>query len=282
MSATSLEELIGSTVTIPTVPTTLNEINRILDDPEGSAPEAAEVVAKDQAIATKVLRLANSPLFGLRHPVSNIPHAVSILGLKTLRNLVVQATVLEQFKNCKKDGGFDPLWLWDHSIKVGHCAKTLARRYRKLFRFDPEEAYTAGLLHDVGMIVLIDHDIEKFLQCMEASNRECRSIHLVEEEVFGFHHAQVGSLLARTWKLSSSLSEAIGHHHADSGDEEGFEKGRLIRISDALALRVSPCDPFYQAEPLDENLLSFLDEEEGGVQGLLEELSSVSLDQESP
>ncbi len=281
MTATTLEELIGGTVTIPTVPTTLNEINRILEDPEGSAPEAAEVIVKDQAIATKVLRLANSPLYGLRNPISNIPHAVSILGLKTLRNLVVQATILDQFRNNDPKGRFDAAWLWDHSVKTGQCARTLARRFPKEFGIDHEEAYTAGLLHDIGMILLLENTGDRFQEALERSSKECRPLHLVESEIFGYHHGQVGGFLAKSWKLGPRLESAINDHHSEPSDEEAWKNGRILKLANGIAHRVSGKDPGYQGDPIEEEWLHFLDhEEENGIQSLLDEIAAVGIEEE--
>ena len=170
MTLQELGEQIEQTVTIPTVPTTLFEIDKIVNDPDGSAAAAAEVIAKDPAIASKVLRLANSSIYGLKSQVCDIPHAVSILGLRVLRNLVVQATILEEFGD-KGEGvdGFDLDHLWDHSVKVGVAAKQLARMSPVDFDLDEEVAYTAGLLHDIGKILLIENAPET------VQRRRCRS-----------------------------------------------------------------------------------------------------------
>ena len=117
-TSAELEDLVDGTVNIPTIPTVLTEITNIFHSPEGSAKEAAAVIEKDPAIATRVLRLVNSSFYGLRNPVSNINLACSILGLKVIKNLVVQATVLQTFGSTPEIRGFDAQWLWDHSFKA--------------------------------------------------------------------------------------------------------------------------------------------------------------------
>src|SRR5690606_6319850 len=113
-----LEDLIDGTVSIPTIPTVLTEITAIVNSADGSAKDAALVIEKDPAIATRALRLVNSSFYGLKNPVSNINLACSILGLKVIKNLVVQATVLQTFSTDQTCSGFDADWLWDHSFKT--------------------------------------------------------------------------------------------------------------------------------------------------------------------
>ncbi|MEO6597608.1 MAG: HDOD domain-containing protein [Planctomycetota bacterium] len=128
-----LEELIDGTVNIPTIPTVLTEITNVVNSPEGSAKEAAAIIEKDPALATRLLRLVNSSFLGLKNPVSNVNLACSILGLKvikSLKNLVVQATVLQTFGSTSEVFGFDAQWLWDHSFSLSHAGRAFADRGR--------------------------------------------------------------------------------------------------------------------------------------------------------
>ncbi|MFQ5504609.1 MAG: HDOD domain-containing protein [Planctomycetota bacterium] len=252
-TSAAFEGLVGKMVTIPTVPHTLLEINRIINDPEGTAREAANVVNKDPALATKTLRLANSSLYSLQVPVSDIRHAVSILGLRILRNLVVQATVLQQFKGSSKNRRiFDPIWLWDHSVKVACAARLLVQRSEHNFGMDHEEAYTAGLLHDVGMILLLDSMQDRFLAMTKRSTADRVPLHLIEKEELGFTHADAAALLVERWNLSPVLREAIEHHHARDFEDKDMQTGLLISLANAIAHSVTErTGPYFSDEDLD-------------------------------
>lgn len=264
-------QLIEGTVTIPTVPTTLAEINRIINDPEGSAEEASKVVATDPAIATKVLRLANSSLYSLRVPVSDIRHAVSILGLRILRNLVVQATILEHFKSTKPEKGqFDPTWLWDHSNKAACAARLIVAALPGVFEADTEEAYTGGLLHDVGKILLLENDKARFLQAAKDSLAKNIPMHRLEEEVFGFTHADVGALLAHRWQLSATLAEMIQHHH--SPDDSPHSLSSLLHCANGIAHAVASGNGGYTGHEVSEDYLQSLGIEEAKMEEILKDV----------
>ena len=163
-TTTKLEELVESTVTIPTIPTVLLEINKVVSSPDGSTQEVAAIIDRDPAIAAKALRLVNSPLYGLKNPVSSIPLSCSILGLRTIKNLVVQATVLETFSDNPHLASFDVDWLWDHSFKTALAAGLLAKETTVEVGLNADDAYTAGLVHDVGKMVLLQNDPDRFAE----------------------------------------------------------------------------------------------------------------------
>lgn len=272
-----VEVLIDNTVSIPTVPTTLNEINRIINDPDGSAMEAADVVAKDPAIATKVLRLANSSLYSLRVDVSDVKHAVSILGLRILRNLVVQATILEQFKVAQKDRtSFDPEWLWDHSVKTASAARMLVEEC-EVPGVDAEAAYTAGLIHDVGKILLLQDPTERFLQAVEKSATTGEPLHSCEMEIYGFHHGHAGALLAMRWKLSTLLAHVIECHHDPLAEEEYLKVGCLLHCANGLAHAAATGNGGYVGDSLDEEILGTLGVDPTRVPELIQQVEQAEL-----
>ncbi|MEZ5966047.1 MAG: HDOD domain-containing protein [Planctomycetota bacterium] len=235
-TSAELEELIDSTVNIPTIPSTLLEINRVVASPEGSAKEAAGVIEKDPAIGAKVLRLVNSSIYAPKNPVSSITLACSILGLKVIKNLVVQATVMEQFKDVEALQGFDPTQLWDHSFKVAVAARMIAARAKNV-GLDREDAYTCGLVHDVGKMVLLDSRPQQFAEAIVFARKNGLPLAKAEAQMFGFSHAHVGGLLAQRWKLSPDLQAAIMYHHSPATEAEQWAKGFLIAAANTMAHR---------------------------------------------
>jgi HD-like signal output (HDOD) protein len=230
-----LEELIDGTVSIPTIPTVLTEITNIFNSEDGSAKQAAAVIEKDPAIATRVLRLVNSPFYGLRNPVSNINLACSILGLKSIKNLVVQATVLQTFGTTSECSGFDANWLWDHSFKTAVACRMLAERSPAAAGMQKDDAYTCGLVHDIGKLILIDSQSERFGEALRLCADQRIPLAKAEAEVFGFNHAHVGGLLANRWKLAESVQAAIMYHHSPATSAEDWARGFLVKAANTFA-----------------------------------------------
>ncbi len=236
----TLEGLLEGLVTIPTVPSTLVEINEILNDPDGSAQEAGKVVSKDPAVAVKVLRLVNSAYYALKNPVSDVSFAVSILGLKVLKNLVVQATVLESFGSNGKAGNLSEEYLWEHSFKAAVAAAMIAKHAKKKLQMIPEEAYTCGLVHDVGKIIMAENLGAKYTKALFVGGRKKLSASQAEMEAFQFDHAAVGALLADKWGLSPRMVKALRFHHLPwvlEEDQEPADRylGHMLSAADGLA-----------------------------------------------
>lgn len=245
-----LEELVDGTVNIPTIPTVLTEVTAICNAPDGSARDAAKVIEKDAAIASRALRLVNGSLFGLKSPVANINLACSILGLRVLKNLVVQATVLQSFQGTQGLAGFDANWLWKHAFQTAIACRLLAEDPALAHGMPKDDAYTCGLIHDIGKLILLESCRERFGQALQLSQQRQVPLAAAEQEVFGFDHAQVGGLLANRWKLAPAVQEAVAHHHVRA-DAPGFPSGRLVRMGNSLAHLASDTTGGYRGDPSD-------------------------------
>lgn len=259
MSTTSaeVEELIDSTVSIPTIPTVLNEINAVLASPDGSAKDAAGVIERDPAIATRALRLVNSSFYGLRNPVSNINLGCSILGLQVISNLVVQATVLQTFQT---DTGsvLDADWLWDHSFKAAVACRMLAERTELAGELSRDDAYTCGLVHDVGKLILLDSQPERYAEAARLSAAQQAPLAHAEREVFGFDHAHVGGVLARRWKLAQDVQDAVLFHHSRDTDVSRAPAGLLVQAANSYAHLTSSREGGWRGDALEHDALMAL------------------------
>lgn len=230
-----LEDLIDSTVSIPTIPTILTEITRVFNSADGSAKEAAAVIEKDPAIATRLLRLVNSSFYGLKNPVSSINLACSILGLKVIKNLVVQATVLQTFGSGPDIQGFDVDWLWDHSFKTAVSCRALAEKSPAANGLQKDDAYTCGLIHDVGKMILLDSQTDRFAEALRLARAQNIPLAKAEAETFGFNHAHVGGVLANRWKLADKVQAAVMYHHSPATNPEDWARGFLVKAANTLA-----------------------------------------------
>jgi HD-like signal output (HDOD) protein len=213
----------------------LREMQAITSSAEGSAKEAARVIETDPAIATRVLRLVNSSFYALKNPVSNINLACSILGLKVIKNVVEQASVLEAFGGVQAMPGFDATWLWDHAFKTAVACRMLAERSPIAAGLAKDDAYTCGLVHDVGKLVLIDSRAEDFREALQLSQSGKVPLAVAEGEVFGFNHAHVGGLLAQRWKLAPAVQAAVTFHHSPAPTPEDWARGFLVKAANTVA-----------------------------------------------
>lgn len=257
-TSAELEDLIDSTVSIPTIPTVLREITAIFNSPDGSAKDAAAVIERDPAIATRVLRLVNSPFYGLRNPVSSINLACSILGLKAIKNLVVQATVLQTFGGSREIAGFDANWLWDHSFKTAVACRMLAERSSAAAGMAKDDAYTCGLIHDVGKLILLESQTERFGEALRASAAGKLPLARAEGELFGFNHAHVGGLLANRWKLAENVQAAVMYHHSPATSAEDWARGFLVKAANTFAHQAGGAGGGYRGDLCDGDALQVL------------------------
>jgi HD-like signal output (HDOD) protein len=256
-TSAELEELIDGTVGIPTIPTVLTEISAIVASPDGSAKEAAKVIEKDPAIATRALRLVNSSFYGLKNRVASINLACSILGLKVIKNLVVQASILQSFGDGESKG-FDADSLWDHSIKTAVACRLLAKHANITQSLSLEDAYTSGLIHDIGKLVLIDGQAERFGEALQLSRAAEAPLAHAEVEIFGFNHAHVGGLLASRWNLPPNVQAAVMFHHTPATNAEDWSRGFLVNAANSYAHMAAKSERGWRGDVLDEDALAAL------------------------
>jgi len=226
-----LKALISEIKELPTLPQVAVTLMDLLDDPSTSAPEINRVMARDPALAGKILKLVNSAYYGLSNKVSSLNQAIVILGFKTVKSVALSASVMGLFKGPKDSGVFDRALFWKHSIACACVARLAAEKSKG---FDPETAFSAGLLHDIGKLVLAHHLPSKADEIVRLAEEKKSSFLDAEREILETDHTEIGRWLADTWDLPGELGEAIGNHH----DLDGAEKKELVAIilfSDYLA-----------------------------------------------
>ena len=209
---TSLAELRDSIQELPTIPETLSRILSLLEDPNSGARDLAEVIRCDAPLAAKVLRLANSPLYRKQRSIATIQECVSVLGYRTVRQVALCVSVISTLgQECEARGaGLDYRELWRHGVAVGAVAQELARQADTC---DAETAFTAGLLHDLGKLVLSLEFPRTYGELVAQRCREGRHLVEVERRELGFDHARAGEELATAWNFPVELAEPIGAHH---------------------------------------------------------------------
>jgi HD-like signal output (HDOD) protein len=208
MSAEGLtaEALANHVKSIPTLPTVLIELSRRMDDPKTSSDDLAQVIQQDQAIASKVLKLVNSPFYGYSGRINSINQGIVILGFNAIKNLVLSTSVMEAFKDIESGDNFRMDMLWVHSASVAGLAKLLAERSGAA---DPEEAFVCGLLHDIGKVLLWSSEPKLLSGCIQASRTHRVPFDELELRVLGFMDSELAAVLAENWKFPASLRECL-------------------------------------------------------------------------
>jgi len=236
MGKTNIDRVLDEIVTLPSAPTVLIKVTQMIDDPGASFEALAQGISADPSVAMKVLRLVNSAYYGVRQRVGSLEHAISLLGLKVVKNLVLTATVFRTFSSATP--GKTPLFVreqfWLHCVGTGIIARALARCAPQGRGVDPEEAFAAGLLHDVGKIILEQHLHKQFEEALEKSAASGKPLHECENEIIGINHAQIGGKLAQRWKLPEALVGAISHHHPSPEDETVPYSAAVVNLADYI------------------------------------------------
>ncbi len=217
---------------LPTLPFVTTKVMETMNNPRSSASDLSKIISSDESLAAKVLRLVNSAYYGFPKPITTISHAVTILGFNTLRTIVVGISVSGLFPGKSEEGIFSRKSLWLHNLGTAVGAKTLAR---KIGRPDSEEMFLAGLLHDVGKIILEEYVHEEFMNAVENSHSQKIPLFMAEQKILGAHHGEVGKYLADHWKLPAILSEAIRWHHELENTKEFQEVAAIVHTANHLA-----------------------------------------------
>jgi HD-like signal output (HDOD) protein len=226
----SLRKVVGSIGKLPAMPKTYGRLQAALAQPNVTAAEVGDIVNADAAIASKVLQITNSAFFRLRKPMVRIKDAVTYLGFATIRNLVLSAEIFSQWKSPKNPLSVDPEQLQTHAQLAAAACKSLAGG-----RASPDDAWLAGLLHDIGYWVLVQECPEELGRALELSRTRHLPLLECERLTMGATHAEIGAYLLGLWGLPYSIVEAVALHHAPTSiTPHGYDLLGALAVSHAL------------------------------------------------
>lgn len=210
---------------LPTLPAIAMEVLQLAQNRNASAKDFEEILRRDQALTAKVLKLVNSPFFGLRREISSIPQAIVVLGMRTLRSVVVAAQTSRMLDKQLGPYGLADGGMWMHSMSCATLARNLAKRVKVATELG-EELFVGGLLHDVGKIILAPHLAGVQAEFDRAVTAAGGDVVRAENDVLGATHPAIGGAMARKWGLSGVLVGLIEGHHAAL--DPALERGVLI------------------------------------------------------
>lgn len=210
MRELSLQNLIQRADELPEVPQIAFRAIELLNDPDTEVSHLAEVIASDQALTAKVLRLCNSAYYGLSRNVTTISEAVMIVGFSSVKSLVLMITTQSTLNKGLLGYKIGPGEFWRHSLCTAESARVLAQQiaYPKT-----EEGFIAGLIHDIGKMVLNQYALPEVYRATNLSQKEHIPIHQAEQRILGFDHAEAGASLAERWNFPAVLVDSIRFHH---------------------------------------------------------------------
>lgn len=244
-ASTSADDIVGKAVReishIATLPEITVKIIELVEDPTSTAQDLHKVIANDPALCSRVLKVVNSSFYGLPGQIGSINRAIVMLGLNAVKNIAISASLAKLFRGGQLCPNFAAKDLWTHSVSVGVSAKMIAD---ELGMAIADEAFLAGLIHDIGVMVELQSDKNKLIEVITktkvgADGTPANSMVEIERAVFGADHQQFGRGLCERWKFPKAFATVCGHHHdpleLPSG---GRSLAGLIYIADRAAASV--------------------------------------------
>ncbi len=207
---TQLNQIIMSTRDLPAMPEVASKVLELSSDPNTSAHQLQQVISDDQAMTARILKIANSAMYSCSRKIKTLTEAIVMLGFNSIRSLVVTSAARNLYNTRNSRSGLKERLLWEHSIGAGFACRLLAQKQIPAM---VEEAFLAGLMHDIGKLVLNLRMPERFDEIVQIVYNENRPFHNTELTILGFSHAEVGGLLINKWKLSPMLEAVIRNHH---------------------------------------------------------------------
>lgn len=227
-SAARLSHLLACAARLPSPPVIVTALLASLGDDRSSMAAIAENAERDQAMTARLLRVANSPYYGLSGHIATVRDAAMLLGTGMLRNMIIATEMLSRYST---QPGRNPATFWRHAILAAFCAETLARRAGA----DAGAAFSAGLLHDIGKLVLAT----AFPDDGYARAAACADPIEIERSQYGIDHASLGERIAARWRFPAAIRAALGTHH-DPAPRDKFS--RIVALADKLAhVLAAPC-----------------------------------------
>ncbi len=226
---------------LPPMPVAIQKAMGLLDDRASSASDIARVISRDEAITARLLRVINSAFYGLPRRISSVRHAVTLLGFEQVRLLLLGISLFETGSVQKPRAAANRELVWRHSFSCAMWAQAIARHSR----YDPvEEAFIAGLLHDVGKVVLGVSVPQEFANSVEFAKKKGMDSRDAEQELLGIDHTQTGTVLSKRWNFPLPFHCCIAEHHNScptvAGESEAEEKRirrllAIVRVADSAS-----------------------------------------------
>jgi len=224
-------DLIKGSVKLATLPEVFTKINEMVDDPSSSASDIGKFISQDPGLTARLLKIANSPLYGFPSRIDTVSRAITIIGTRGLRDLILATSVINNFTRMPSDH-IDMQKFWSHSLYCGVIARLIAVKCNALHT---EPFFVSGLLHDIGQLIILNKLPEMSRETQMRANDGAIALNEIEQEVIGFDHAKVGAELLRDWRLPETIIDSTEYHHEPGKAELSPLGASIVHIASELA-----------------------------------------------
>lgn len=233
MSLLTLEYITHKIEDVKAIPEIITQIIGLTDNPDSTVTDIEKLVLRDQALTSKILRLANSAYYGYARRISTISEATVLLGFQAIKGIALASMARDYMSGEFKGYSLEEKQLWNQSQTCAIISRYIAR---KLKYPNPEEAYIAGLLRDIGKTILNEHMESEYKEVLSKVNDEGITFLDAENEIFGYDHAEIGGIVAEKWNLPAVLIDAIKYHHTPDLSNINPILVSIVHIADALTM----------------------------------------------
>jgi HD-like signal output (HDOD) protein len=230
-----VQQAIKKVTSIATLPEVTAKILRTVEDPKSTASALHKLVANDPALVSRILKVVNSAFYGLPGQIGSIERAIVLLGLNAVKNIAVAASLGQLFRGVQLCEEFTAKDLWTHCLSVGITARELAKQLKIPLA---DEAFLAGMIHDIGLLVALQTAPEQLRKVCEQARNDPRPFTEIETEIMGVDHQQLGAGLTEAWKFPRSCQLVAGHHHQPTALAGDRVLVSLVYVADTLTARL--------------------------------------------
>ena len=241
----SPQELVKGVVRLVSLPEVCTRVNEMVDDPHATFSDIGAVISQDTALTARLLRIVNSAFYGITVRIETVSRAITIIGARELRDLMIATSAVKLFDKIPNDL-IDMTTFWRHSVYCGVVARLLASRCDVLHS---ERLFVAGLLHDVGSLIIYHKIPDLAREALLAADRNSGVLYQAEQEVMGFDHAQVGGELMREWRMPATLQEAVEFHHDPGKAGEAPLECAIVYIANIMTKLAEQNDEIQEYLP---------------------------------
>ncbi len=265
------EALIQRMTDLPSLPAVISEVLQLTEQNESSAESLACIIEADHALTVKLLRIANSAFYGLAQEVYTVRDAIILIGFEAVRSIAISALVVSGV--WVEDDIFDARRFWVHSLCCGLFAQVVAGRVR---RVKPDVAFTLGVLHDIGRMVLVQAIPKTYRALLQTLKTQRCYLWQAERSLLGYHHGEIGAVIARKWNLPIAYCEAIERHHEPDITLTNGELASVLALSDALSHYTDPSERERRTiQPLHKALWEPLGLDESAIRAMVQQADEI-------
>lgn len=250
------EEELKQIKSLPLIPKVMFEVTKMLQSPNVTTSSLAKLIGKDQGLTTKILSIANSPLYGLQRKVTSLEFAIIVMGYKEITDVVSALSLAESLK-VSSDKSFNQADFWVHSMVVGTAARGISQTLG--FMDIGSDAFVAGVLHEIGIQLLYKFFNKDFLHILENVRFNNFAYLETEKDVLGLTHQEIGRFLAEKWNLPKTLCDVLNHHHLPSESEENKVIASIVHLADYMTQKFQIADFYWDLNMnLDKEIIKIL------------------------